>query len=252
MEAPPPPAPARGKLLIADDDELFRLGLCQWLQRHGYECVAVRDAAAAMEQLQAVEFEAMIADIHMPGNASLELVEQVPQLAAGLPLILLTGRPTVETASRAVRLPVAAYLVKPPVFEELDRLLQELITAHAKTRMINQSRESLREWDLQLQALALRFQRRPAEATDGGLADFLRLTLQQVIRQLVELERTAGSWQRQATEGAELPEIDLVGALERTVAVLAQTRQNFKCKQLADLRHQLEDLLERREPAEKK
>jgi len=233
----------RGKILVADDDELFRAGLVQWLERHQYECTSVAHAGAARAALQASNFEAMIADIHMPGNAGLELIEQVPQVAAGLPVFLLTGNPTVETAARSVRLAVTAYLVKPPDFADLNRLLQEAITNYRRARLIQQSRAGLREWDAQLEMLAGRLRHTATRADEPALADYLRLTLRQVILQLAELESSAETWQRLGHAETDLQKLDLIGALRRTVEVLEQTKRNFKCKQLADLRRQLEDVL---------
>src|SRR5438105_4070113 len=106
--------PTLGRILLADDDELLRDGLSSQLVRTGYECVCADTGHAALELLRNESFDAVIADIHMPGNSGLEMVEAVPQIVAGLPVILLTGNPTMETATRSVRLPVYAYLVKPP------------------------------------------------------------------------------------------------------------------------------------------
>ena len=52
----------------------------------------------------------LMADICMPGNDALELAREPPEIAPGLPTILLTGPPTVETAAQSVRLIVMAYL----------------------------------------------------------------------------------------------------------------------------------------------
>ena len=64
-------------------------------------------------------FDALVADIQMPGNRDLELVQWAILNAPGMPVILITGNPTVDSAVASLRLPVAAYLVKPVDYERL-------------------------------------------------------------------------------------------------------------------------------------
>ena len=105
------PPDSCGRVLFADDDRAAREGLAEMLRRLGYTCECAATAAEALEKLRVAPCEALISDIHMPGNTALELVEAAVQAVPGLPVILLTGRPSVETAARSVRLPVTAYLL---------------------------------------------------------------------------------------------------------------------------------------------
>src|SRR5689334_17552579 len=115
--------PLRGVLLIADDEEFIRRGLSELLRRDGFLCVESESGSDALNKLSEMEFDALISDIHMPGNAGLEMIQQVRALSPALPVVLLTGRPSVETAARSVRLPVTAYLTKPPNMDELVGIL---------------------------------------------------------------------------------------------------------------------------------
>src|ERR1051325_1929586 len=78
-----------GRILLADDDELVREGLSERLRRSGFDCDCADGAVDALRLLRQESFDALIADIHMPGNAELELTQAVPRIAAGLPIILL-------------------------------------------------------------------------------------------------------------------------------------------------------------------
>ena len=117
----------RGRVLIADDDEAFRTATTAFLRRQGFDCESARDSSTATEKLRDADFELLISDINMPGNAGLEFVEKLPEIAAALPVILLTGHPSVQSAARSVRLRVAAYLVKPCDAEELLTLSEQAI-----------------------------------------------------------------------------------------------------------------------------
>src|SRR5262245_8723121 len=134
---------SRGRILIADDDSAFRLATQTLLRRQGFECESAPDAAVAAGMLATADFDLLLADIHMPGNAGLELVEQLPQVVAALPVILLTGHPSVQSAARSVRLRVVAYLVKPCDVEELLTIADQAVANYRAYRAVNLNRERI-------------------------------------------------------------------------------------------------------------
>lgn len=237
----------RGTLLFADDDPSVRESLSELLRRRGYVCVGAASGAEALAQLRATEFDALIADIHMPGNAGLELIESVPQVVAGMPLILLTGRPTVETAARSVRLAVAAYLTKPPELDELCAILDQHIAEYRTYRAMRAGRARLRDWEEEIAQIEHTLRHAKGGAAGGPMSSYLRLTLRQVMLMLSDLEQATAALENkgEALSGATLAQVDHVAALRHTVDVLERTKQNFKSKDLADLRKQLEQLLAR-------
>ena len=118
---------ARGTILLADDDAIFLETTAELLRRAGYACDGVSDSAHAVTQLGLRRYDLLIADIMMPGNDDLGLVRRLPALARGLPVILLTGFPSLHTAMRSVELPVVAYLAKPFSQTELISYVQRAI-----------------------------------------------------------------------------------------------------------------------------
>lgn len=241
METRPPDS--RGRVLFADDDQAAREGLATMLRRLGYTCETAVSADEAVEKLRAGAFETLISDIHMPGNTALELVQAAVRVRPGLPVILLTGRPSVETAARSVSLPVTAYLTKPPDFAELTRVLDQAIADFRDYSLIKSGRQRLREWEHELAQVEQLVQRSTSQAAGGPMQDFLRVSIRQMILLLTDLERATQSLDQRAAD--QLRQVDHVAALRHTVEVLERTRQNFKSKDLADLRRQLEQLLGR-------
>jgi hypothetical protein len=159
-------------------------------------------------------------------------------------VILLTGRPSVETAARSVRLPVTAYLTKPPDFDELTRVLDQAIADYRDFSLIQEGRRRLREWERELAQVEQLMQSASAPPLPGGaMQDYLRVSLRQIILLLSDLERATQTLDRRAAD--QLRQVDHVAALRHTVEVLERTRQSFKSKDLADLRRQLEKLLGR-------
>lgn len=231
----------RGVLLLADDEEFIRVGLGELLRRSGFDCVAVVGGAEALAQLGAREYDALITDIHMPGNTRLELTEAARRLVPGLPVVLLTGRPSVETAARSVRLPVTAYLTKPPNLDELEAILDEAIADYRGFRAMEAGRARLAEWQREIERVAAALRATRTQGEGGPMGSYLRLTLRQVILMLSDLEKATQAFEGAPTAGAR--EVDREAALRRTVEVLERTKQNFKSKELAGLRKQIEELL---------
>lgn len=248
-EIPTPASVPRGTLLLADDDETIRTGLSELLRRHGFECDVAANAHEALVKLRATPFDALLSDIHMPGNVGLELIENVPQIAAGMPVILLTGRPSVASAARSLRLSVTAYLTKPVEIAELIAILDPAIADYRSFRAMQTGRARLQEWEREIERIERTLRATPGSHAGGSMGGYLRLTLRQVMLTLRDLELAAATLERPGS--ASLTNVEQEAALRHAVDVLERTKQNFKSKDLADLRKQLEQLLARSGPGEK-
>jgi DNA-binding NtrC family response regulator len=102
-----------GRILIADNDKSVLLTTADLLQSEGYQCTCVLDGHEAFQALKVNEFDLLIAEIHMPGNEDLELVQAAAHFAEGMPVILFASDPCLPSAISSVHLPVTAYLIKP-------------------------------------------------------------------------------------------------------------------------------------------
>lgn len=234
---------SRGRILFADDDEGFQLGLGLRLQKAGFECDFAKSGSEAIELLRTKEYDVLLSDIHMPGNAGLELIESLPATIDGLPIILLTGRPTVETASRSVRLRVAAYLTKPPDFEELCGLLRASMSEYRSVRLLSGNRRRIQDWDRELERMQKLLQQAPASNRQATMQSYLRLTLRNLVAGMIELESLLIHDGDRTGADEALEKQELLNALRKTVAVLHKTREHFKSKELGELRAELEALL---------
>ncbi|QDT34773.1 sigma-54-dependent transcriptional regulator [Thalassoglobus polymorphus] len=107
------------RILIADDEPLYLRTTGQLLRQAGYECVCVPDGNAAMERLRRESFDLILSDLNMPGNLKLELLQQGRMQWPDIPLIVITGVPSLPTAIESVRLGIADYLLKPVKYEDL-------------------------------------------------------------------------------------------------------------------------------------
>jgi len=251
---PARPVPNQGRILVADDDEVFLKVISEVLLRQGFEVQSVSHAAAASEALRAAAFDLLIADIHMPGNDGLELVRDLATLAPGLPTILLTGQPTVETAAQSVRLAVMAYLTKPLDVAELIGLARQAVAKSRACRALHLNHLRLRDWSLQLEELETALRDAPVADTDAAWQTFLTLSLSHIIESLIDLKSFTEALLRPRDQTAAAAHLEasrplvLIEALRETITVLEKTKTSFKSRELAELRAKLERLLQGHRP----
>ncbi len=133
------------RILIADDEETFLYSTADILRREGYDCSCASDARAATEMLRMESYDLLIADIKMQGNADLEFIKALPQIADGMPVILVTGYPSLNSAIESIQLPVVAYLVKPFELNELLVRVKDVITGKGlfKTRRLEKALQKI-------------------------------------------------------------------------------------------------------------
>lgn len=238
-----------GKILIADDEETFLLSTADLLRREGYQCQCVPNAESAAKALREGEYDLLIADIKMPGNADLELIRQLPTLAEGLPVILVTGYPSMKTAIDSVELPVVAYVPKPFEYEDLLGRVREGVRRYQAFKAMRRIRNRLRHWEEALRQVQVSSPelRLPGPATTMDC--FLTVTFQNLIDSLWDLKNLAqslslGVSNQDVCHMWTCPRLSfLKKAMEDTIEVLEQTKDSFKSKDLGDLRKKLEGLM---------
>jgi len=238
-----------GKILIADDEETFLLSTADLLRRDGYRCDVVLDAESAGKALGEDDYDLLIADIKMPGNADLELIRQLPTLAEGLPVILVTGYPSMKTAIESIQLPVVAYVPKPLEYEDLLERVREGVRRFQAFKTMRRIRNRLRHWEealKQVQGSSPEL-RLPGQATTTDC--FLTITFQNLVDSLWDLKNLAqslslGAGNQDVCHMWTCPRLSfLKKGLEDTIEVLEKTKNSFKSKELGDLRKKLEGLM---------
>src|SRR4029079_15764511 len=101
------------KILIVDDDKAFRLSTAALLRADGYDVDCVADGAAAAEALRATRHDLVVLDLRMPGVDGLGVVEALRLHGERVPILMLSGFGTVESAVRALHLGADDFLKKP-------------------------------------------------------------------------------------------------------------------------------------------
>jgi DNA-binding response OmpR family regulator len=236
-----------GRILLADDDETFTHAAAELLRREGYECDTVADGAAALARSKERPFDLLIADLEMPGNGDLKLVRDIAGEHGGLPVIILTGYPTVQSAVACIELPVAAYLTKPIDFPLLTQKVRGAVSRFRSYQLMQSTETRLKNYREEFSTAAAALPATGASSVDV----FLALTLRNVMGSLTDLEQLGKALsapqpvQAHACQLLNCPRgAQLHAAVVEAIRVLEETKSSFKSKTLADLRQQLELMLE--------
>lgn len=131
-------AGARGRILLVDDDAAVRRVLIRALKGH-HEIVEVSDGEAALLEVERGQFDAILSDIGLPGIDGTALLRAIRERDLDVPVVLMTGMPSVESAISAVEYGALEYLTKPTppfrVVEAVERAIRLGRIARAKRAM---------------------------------------------------------------------------------------------------------------------
>ena len=124
------------KILVIDDEE-FILQLAQdILTRADHEIKTVSDGNKGLELLETEKFDLLLTDIRMPDISGLDVIRHVRARNTEMPIIIITGHGTLDTAINAMRLGAQGFLLKPFTPEELRSAVAEALE---KTRLLNEN-----------------------------------------------------------------------------------------------------------------
>lgn len=112
------------KILLVEDDEDFSAALVSRLTKRNFEVIKSASAEEALELFKTSDFDAVVADIKLPGMDGMEFLTRVRDRNKDFPVILMTGYASLETAAAAVKLNAADYLLKP--LENIEELLNPI------------------------------------------------------------------------------------------------------------------------------
>jgi CheY-like chemotaxis protein len=240
-----------GRILVADDEETFLYSTADLLRREGYECDCVSDGIAAADALRSGCYDLLIADIKMPGNPQLELIRDLPRIAEGMPVVLVTGYPSIKSAIQSIQLPVAAYMVKPIDFGELLAQVQASIERFQIYRTICSVRQGLQKWHKDLEAIEEVLTGKSEGGSSAAMDAFFELTFQNIVGALLDMKHLAEAMAARNADQESLepchllncPKLNVLSdALVETISVLEKTKNAFKSKDLGRLRQKLEGI----------
>jgi two-component system response regulator PilR (NtrC family) len=126
-----------GTILVVEDEEMARESLCELLRAEGFEVFEAGDGKKAIETINQQDLDLILTDLMIPGPDGLAVLEHAREVSPQTLVILMTAHASVETAVAAIRTGAQDYLLKPLIFEDVLRKIQNLMS-HRKLAWENQ------------------------------------------------------------------------------------------------------------------
>jgi two-component system nitrogen regulation response regulator NtrX len=125
-------------ILIVDDEESVRRAIANVLSDEGHRPVLAAGADEAEKEIAAALPDLVLLDVAMPGRDGLELLEQLRASHPELPVVMMSGHGTIETAVRATKLGAYDFLEKPLTY---DKLLLRIEHGLERARLAQENQE---------------------------------------------------------------------------------------------------------------
>lgn len=126
-------------LLLVDDEPAVRRTYARVLEGAGCNVVQAASAAEAVAAIEDRSVDVVFSDITMPDQNGIELLRRIRTRDADVPVVLVTGNPSLDTAVRAVEYGALRYLVKPV---DTDTLVDVALSAARYSRLARLKREA--------------------------------------------------------------------------------------------------------------
>jgi EAL domain-containing protein (putative c-di-GMP-specific phosphodiesterase class I) len=135
----PPALPSPARVLLVDDDDVLVRSYGRMLTQEGYEVEMRFDGEAAVEAIRRDAFDVVLSDIDMPRLGGLALLERIRAHDSDIPVVLITGAPSLETAMAAIEHGVLRYVAKPVDATRLRAITADAVRLHRLARAKRQA-----------------------------------------------------------------------------------------------------------------
>ncbi len=114
-------------ILVVDDELLIRDLLYDFFTDQGWDISIAESGEKALEILRSKKIDLVLTDLKMPNMDGLTLTSEVRESYPGIPVVIMTGYPSVDSAVSALRQKVSDYIIKPFNINELYKVVEEKI-----------------------------------------------------------------------------------------------------------------------------
>ena len=120
-------------ILIVEDEKILRISLSDALKDEGYTVLAVMNGKEALAAIEQGEFSLIITDIRLPDISGMEILTQSMQIAAAVPVVMMTGYGNIKDAVESMRIGAFDYITKPFDLEEMFVTVSKALEVNAIT-----------------------------------------------------------------------------------------------------------------------
>ncbi len=129
------------KILVVEDNKLFRFSLSETLKEEGYSVIEAGDGNAAIEIFKEEEPDLIILDLKIPKIPGMEVLKRIKEITDDIPIIIITGHGDISSAVSAMKLGAFDYLTKPLNMEDLKLAVKKALESTSLKREVQLLRE---------------------------------------------------------------------------------------------------------------
>lgn len=117
------------RIMLVDDDDTVRDAVSGVLRRKGWNVKDFDNAEDALKELKtsADNYSLVLADVNMPGLNGIEFLDYAQESAPGVPVVMITGYPSIDLAVEAMKKGAIDFLAKPFKSEDLETVIRKAI-----------------------------------------------------------------------------------------------------------------------------
>ncbi|MFA6356761.1 MAG: response regulator [Candidatus Omnitrophota bacterium] len=115
------------RILIVDDDVEFGIALSKTLKGEGHETSTALNTADGMKLIRKDKFDIVFADLSMPGENGLVLLERSKKEFPDLPVVMITAFGDWDTYAKALEKSASKFINKPVKREEIIQILKDVL-----------------------------------------------------------------------------------------------------------------------------
>lgn len=125
------------KILIIDDEKAIRYALRDILEHEKHKVEEAEDGASGLEKAKKGNFDVVLCDIKMPKMDGMEVLEKLMAHNDTLPVVMISGHGTIDTAVEAIKKGAFDFISKPP---DLNRILVTLRNALERGSLVQETK----------------------------------------------------------------------------------------------------------------
>ncbi|MCJ8332343.1 MAG: protein kinase [Lentisphaeria bacterium] len=116
------------KVLLVDDESAVRMLLREVLSDCNLDIIEAENAEDALEIVNAQKVDLIVSDLMMPGKTGVDLLNEINELHPSTPVLIITGKPTVEAAVDCMKGGAVDFLTKPFDILQFKDMVEKALT----------------------------------------------------------------------------------------------------------------------------
>jgi DNA-binding NtrC family response regulator len=132
------------RILLVDDDLAFRKSTSKLLENDFYQIETAASGEAALARFSEIRFDAVLCDLVMQGMSGLELLPKLKAIDPRVPIIMVTGHGSIDSAIAAMKAGAVDYVTKPFDSDELRMRLMRAVEQERQRRELESLQDQLK------------------------------------------------------------------------------------------------------------